>query len=75
MIYFGWSSPVAFYDENGCSYIVVSDSGGNMFLLDAQGNTLCTLDLGSNIEASPAIYEDMLVVGTRGQQIFGIKIR
>jgi hypothetical protein len=33
------------------------------------------IPLQANIEGSPAIFEDMIVVGTRGQQIWGIKIK
>lgn len=72
---FAWSSPVAIYDENGKAYIITSDSIGNMVMWDAQGNVLSSLDLGSNVEASPAVFNNTLVVGTRGQQIFGIKIK
>ena len=70
-----WSSPVAVYDKDGNAYIIVCDSVGKMMMLDSNGNVLSTLDLGSNVEASPAVFENTLVVGTRGQQIFGIKIK
>jgi len=70
-----WSSPVAVYDENGNAYIIYADSIGNMFMVDGDGNKLASIELGSNIEASPAVFNDMLVVGSRGQQIFGIQIR
>lgn len=70
-----WSSPVAVYDENGNAYIIYADSIGNMFMVDGEGNKLASIELGSNIEASPAVFNDMLVVGSRGQQIFGIQIR
>ena len=29
----------------------------------------------SNIEASPAAYDNMIVVGTRGKRIYGIKLK
>ncbi len=70
-----WSSPVAVYDEAGNAYIIYADSIGNMFMIDGEGNKLASIELGSNIEASPAVFNDMLVVGSRGQQIFGIKIQ
>ena len=75
MDYYAWSSPLAVYNEDGTAHVVVCDSVGNMQLLDAEGNVCDTIGLGSNIEASPAVYEDTLVVGTRGQQICGIKIK
>ncbi|MCL2840234.1 MAG: PQQ-binding-like beta-propeller repeat protein [Defluviitaleaceae bacterium] len=71
----GWSSPVAVYTEDGTSYIIVSDSGGVMHLIQGTtGEVLYTINLGSNVEASPAIFGNMIVVGTRGQRIFGIEI-
>ena len=72
---YSWSSPVAFYTDDGTSYVILCDSVGYMRLLNAQGEVLATIGLGSNIEASPAIFNDMLVIGTRGQQIYGIQIK
>ena len=40
------------------------------------GKTRDELDLGSgNVEASPAVFEDILVLGTRGCNIYGVKLR
>ncbi len=70
-----WSSPIAIYTPAGKSYIVQCDSVGTMFLIEGTtGKVLSTLDLGTNIEASPAAYGNMIVVGTRGQKICGVKI-
>ena len=72
---YAWSSPVAVYDEDGTAYVVVCDSAGNATLLNgANGTVLDTEYLGGLVEASPAVYEDMLVVGTRACQICGVKI-
>lgn len=70
-----WSSPVDFYDKDGNGYIIQCDSAGNMFLIDGNtGEILNTITLDANIEASPAIYEDMIVVATRAGSIYGIEI-
>lgn len=70
-----WSSPVAFYTEDGKAYVVICDSAGNAKLLDGTtGEEYSRVGLGSNVEASPAIFEDTLVVGTRGQRIYALKI-
>lgn len=74
--YYCWSSPVDVYTENGKAYLIICDSGGIMSLIDAKtGKTLDQLPLEANIEASPAVYDDMIVVGTRGQKIWGIRIK
>ncbi len=70
-----WSSPVAVYDAAGNAYIVICDSVGNMMLLDGSGKTLSQISLGSNIEASPAVFNNTLVVGTRGGLVCGIKLK
>jgi len=73
-----WSSPVAVYDDNGNAYIIVcegSSYGGKVYLLDGKTGTLLnTFEAEKNIEASPAVYGDMLVFGTRGMKIWGVKI-
>ena len=70
-----WSSPVAVYSESGKGYMILCDSVGNMHLIDGKtGNILDTVGLGSNIEASPVVFNNMIVVGTRGQKVYGIKI-
>ena len=64
----------AVYEENGNAYVAVCDSMGYTMLVDANGNLLYTISLGGLVEASPAVYEDMLVVGTRAEKICGVKI-
>ncbi len=75
MEHYAWSSPIALYEEDGTSHVIVCDSAGNMSLLNAKGEVLNNINLGSNIEATPTAFNDMIVVGTRGQQICGIKIK
>ncbi len=74
---YSWSSPVAIYDEDCKAFILFCDAYGKIHLIDAKtGETLSTLHTGGgNIEGSPAVYQDILVVGTRGQKIYGIKIK
>lgn len=75
MNFYTWSSPIPVYSDDGNAYIIVGDSNGQLFLRDSNGELLSVLDLGSNIEASPAMFNNTLVVGTRGNQIFGIQIK
>ena len=71
-----WSSPAAVYTDDGKGYIVICDSVGNVKLIDGiTGELIDTVNIGSNVEASPAVFEDTLVVGTRGCRICGIKIK
>lgn len=72
---YAWSSPVALYAEDGSAYLVQGDSDGVLHLLNARtGKCIHKLKLGANIEASPAVFGNTIVVGTRGMKIFGIDI-
>ena len=74
-VIYSWSSPVDFYDENGKGYLIYCTSGGFLYLLDgATGEKLAGIDLDGNIEASAAMFNDMVIVGHRSQKIFGIQI-
>ena len=85
MNYYSWSSPVDIYDDQGNAYIVICDSCGQVHMVNAKtGERLCymqmkrTRDLDSegyhNVESSPVVVDGTLVVGTRGNSIFGVKI-
>ena len=70
-----WSSPVAVYDANGKGYLIQCNKSGYIHLIDGQTGTIINeMSLGSNIEASPAVYNNMAVVGTRGGLIYGVDL-
>lgn len=80
-----WSSPVCVYDDSGKGYVVYCSAsytnkdgeavGGFVTLLDGlTGKKLASVEVKGHVESSPAVYNDMLVLGTRGQVLYGIKI-
>ncbi len=70
-----WSSPVAVYDDAGRGFILQFSQSGHAYLFDGlTGKQLSKLELEGNFEASPAVYGDMVVIGSRGQKIYGIQI-
>jgi len=72
---YAWSSPTDFYDSNGNAYIIQCNSIGEMALINGiNGKELDKIQLNANIESSPAIYNDYIVVATRGRKIYGINI-
>ncbi|NLY18671.1 MAG: PQQ-binding-like beta-propeller repeat protein [Clostridiaceae bacterium] len=74
--HYGWSSPTVFQSDEGKSYMIFCDSQGNMFLMDPKtGETLDTVSVERNVEASPAIYNDMIVVGSYARKIFGVRVK
>jgi outer membrane protein assembly factor BamB len=72
-----WSSPTPVHDAAaGKTWILQADRGGRLMLVDgADGRVAFTLRLDANVEASPAVFDDLAVVGTRGGSIYGIRIR
>ncbi len=73
---YSWSSPVGIQGTDGKTYGIFCDSAGKMHLFDPRtGQDLDVISLGRNVESSPAVYNDMIVVGSYDQKIFGIKIK
>ena len=70
------SSPIAVYQPDGRSYIILGDENGTLRLMDGfTGSTISTVNLGSAIQASPAAYGNRLVVGTTGGMLYFIDIK
>ena len=73
---YAWSSPVAFYTEEGKAYVAFVNASGKIRLLDgATGEVLYALGFNKSqtTEASPVVFGNMMVMGTR-EGIYGIKI-
>ena len=71
---YAWSSPVALYTEDGHAYIFLANASGVARLIDgATGEVLHILDFDETIEASPVVFDNMLVIGSR-EGVYGIKI-
>ncbi len=60
----------------GKTWIVQADRAGRLLLVDgADGRVAARLRLDANVEASPAVFDDTIVLATRGGTIYGIRIR
>ena len=71
---YAWSSPTALYTEDGHAYIFLANASGVARLIDGStGEVLDTLDFGQTVEASPVVFGNMLVIGTR-EGVYGIKV-
>lgn len=63
---YSWSSPVAIYSDDGKAYIMTCNASGKVRLVDgATGEVLYSLGLDETTEASPVVYNDKIVLGTR----------
>lgn len=73
---YSWCSPLDFKSSDGKTYVVYTDYAGKMHLVDPMnGKTLHSVSLELNVESSPAIYNDTIVVGSYARKIFGIKVK
>ncbi len=69
-----WSSGCLMYDTDGSVKLVQCCGNGDILLMDAKtGKVLSSKNFGSNIEATPVVFENRLVVGLRSEYILGIK--
>ncbi|WP_368504976.1 hypothetical protein AB3N04_04825 [Alkalihalophilus sp. As8PL] len=76
MDHYAWSSPVDVYTEDGKAMLIQADSAGNMHLIEGStGKVKDVVNLGSNIEATPAVYENYIVVASRGGLVFGVELK
>jgi len=72
---YAWSTPTLVKDEGGESYLLQGGIGGVLRLLHARtGREVASLKLSGDIEASPAVFDGMVVLGTRSDRIHGIRI-
>jgi len=76
-----YSSPVDVYDKDGNCYILIADTFGQIHFVDAQtGERITHIRVSSdvtgyaNFEASPAVYENTLVIGSKTGSVFAVKI-
>ena len=82
-----YSSPVDCYDQEGNAYILIGDSLGQIHLVNGQtgerityiqtNQYLGTSDETSNgveFQASPVVFNDMMIISTTSGSVFGIRI-
>ena len=74
---YAWSSPVCVYNKDGSGKVLYCNSTGDIRLLDGKtGKQEDVLSVSEGvIEASPAVYDNYAVVGTRDCKIWGIRLQ
>jgi len=72
------SSPVAVYNQAGKAWVIQADEDGVLYMFDGLTGRLCSkLDLQGDIQGSPAVYRNTLVIGTCSKDnsyMYGIRI-
>ena len=66
---------MAVYSQIGAAYLVQCCSDGTVLLLNAANGTLLdSVELNTTLEATPAVFGNTVVVGTRDERIIGLTI-
>ncbi len=72
---YSWSSPAGFYNAEGELYIFTADAVGNIYLMDgSDGRVIFRKRAGRNFEASPVIWGQSVIIGSRGREIYRFDI-
>ncbi len=72
---YAWSSTVAMYSQIGAVYLVQCCSDGTVLLLNgANGKLLDSVSLNTTLEATPAVFGNTVVLGTRDERIIGLTV-
>jgi outer membrane protein assembly factor BamB len=74
--YYAWSSPILLYNRDGSARLLYASCGGFMYMLDPKtGKELTKSELSNGaIEASPAAWDNYVVLGTRACKIWGLRV-
>ncbi len=74
---YSWSTPTCFYDTKGNGYVLYTSCiQGELYWLDGKDGTLLdTFPFNCTTEASPVVYNNTVVMGTRSMEIYGITLK
>ncbi len=72
---YAWSSTATMYTKTGAVYLIQCCSDGTVLLFNAaNGYLLDSIELNTTLEATPAVFENTIVVGTRDERIIGLTV-
>lgn len=74
--HYSWSSPVLVTGKNKETYIIIGSTSGKLELIKAfTGEIIDSIQLSGNVESSPVVYNNLLIVGTRGGLYHAINLK
>ena len=73
---YSWSTPTCFYDTAGNGYVLYASCiQGSLYWIDGRDGTLLdSFPFFCTVEASPVVYNNTVVIGTRNNEIYGITL-
>ncbi len=73
---YAWPSAVDVYDEDGKAYIIQTLRNGTICIIEgATGKILGKTVIDSYIEASPAVFNNYMVIASRNGYIYGLELK
>lgn len=73
--HYAWSSPIAIMNSKDEMYIFTGDTKGNAYIIEGfTGKILACEPIGINFESSPIAVDNHIIIGSRGTNIYKLKI-
>jgi len=73
--HYAWSSPVGFSNNKGEMFVFSADAIGNIYWIQGKtGEIILTQKIGHNFESSPVMIKNSIVIGSRGREIYKLRI-
>ena len=73
---YAWSSPLDIYDRQGNMYVFLADSKGFVMLFDGlNGDLIYKAKIAELFEASPAAFDNKIVIASRPREIFCLEVQ
>lgn len=74
---YSWSSPNIVYDKaTGKGYVIEGDVNGNLYIFDGLTGEVCdSFKLDGAVEATPIVYNNTLIIGSRGCTIYALELK
>jgi outer membrane protein assembly factor BamB len=72
---YSWASPIDLYDKKGNCFVFFTDVYGTIYLIDGlTGKTIVKQKMDAIWESSPVAWGNKIILGSRGNKIFGFEL-
>jgi hypothetical protein len=72
---YSWASPIDLYDKKGNCYVFFTDVYGTIYLIDGvSGKLIIKQKMDAIWESSPVAWGNKIILGSRGNKIFGFEL-
>ncbi len=72
---YSWASPIDLYDKKGNCYVFFTDVYGTIYLIDGvSGKFIIKQKMDAIWESSPVAWGNKIILGSRGNKIFGFEL-